>query len=513
MSLLSDNERTFAEAVSRLAFCNPFLEERIECEKAALRDRFVELGEVWHTRPHVEGHHVNIVRINEDAASLAENVRRRIDAGSGPGPEEGRLYRDLATYFVYYRYENRFLRLIQRGGRIARKPSFYRDFRKDFERFLELPGIEQPEVSAPHLFACFFQVRRAFDLIFYKILGGSRAAARLRAAAWQSIFTHDGRRYRRSLYRRMGDVTTLITGPSGTGKDLVAQAIGMARYLPFDEDSGTFSEDYESSFLPLNLSALSPTLIESELFGHRRGAFTGALDDRAGWLEVCPPYGSVFLDEIGEVAPAIQVKLLRVLQTRQFQRLGETKDRPFRGKIIAATNRDPAQEMEEGRLREDFYYRLCSDLIVTPSLREQLREAPEELEGLVGHLARRIAGEEEAEAVAGDVLAWIDGHLDPAYPWPGNVRELEQCVRNVMIRGSYLPRRTLRQGGNGGARLLRAFDAGDLPAEEMLAAYVTKVYAASGSFLEAGRRLGLDRRTVKSKIDPDLLEELAGDGT
>src|SRR5205085_3415278 len=121
--------------------------------------------------------------------------------------------------------------------------------------------------------------------------------------------------------------------------------------------------DPAESFHALSLSALSPTLIESELFGHRRGSFTGAIDDRAGWLEVCRPLGTVFLDEIGEIDPAVQVKLLRVLQTRTFVRLGDTRNRKFTGKIIAATNRDLAQQMQLGQIREDFYYRLCSDMI------------------------------------------------------------------------------------------------------------------------------------------------------
>src|SRR4030095_10303350 len=122
-------------------------------------------------------------------------------------------------------------------------------------------------------------------------------------------------------------------------------------------------EVYAGPFYALNPSALSPTLIESELFGHRRGAFTGAVQDRAGWLEVCPATGTVFLDEIGELDPAIQVKLLRVLQSRTFQRLGDTRDRPFLRKLIAATNRDLGREMAAGEFRKDFYYRLCSDFV------------------------------------------------------------------------------------------------------------------------------------------------------
>ena len=147
----------------------------------------------------------------------------------------------------------------------------------------------------------------------------------------------------------------------------------------------------------------------------------------------------MFLDEIGEVETAIQVKLLRVLQTRTFQRLGDTADRAFSGKLIAATNRDLRQALAAGRFREDFYYRLCADLLVTPSLAERLRDTPGELRTLLRAIARRVAGDEEADDVAAEAEAWIGEHLGPDYAWPGNVRELEQCVRNLVIRGTYEP--------------------------------------------------------------------------
>src|SRR5205807_3458271 len=133
-----------------------------------------------------------------------------------------------------------------------------------------------------------------------------------------------------------------------------------------------FEADGEQAFFPINISALSPTLVESELFGHRRGAFTGAIADRKGWLETCPASGSVFLDELGDLDPEIQVKLLRVIETRTFHPVGDTASRQFQGKLIAATNRNLAADIPKGRFREDLYYRLCSDQIATPSLAEQV---------------------------------------------------------------------------------------------------------------------------------------------
>jgi DNA-binding NtrC family response regulator len=253
---------------------------------------------------------------------------------------------------------------------------------------------------------------------------------------------------------------------------------------------------------------MSPTLIESELFGHRKGAFTGAVADRVGWLELCSPLGSVFLDEIGELDVGIQVKLLRVLETRRFQRLGDAAPRDFRGKIIAATNRDLPAGIATGRFREDLYYRLCADTVRTPSLAEQIADSPGELANLVRHIARGVAGEEEADRLADETLEVIERDLGPDYPWPGNIRELAQCVRNVMIRRSYRPPPIPARRPAGLEGLQRALAAGELSAEELVSRYAALVYARSGSYEEAARRLKLDRRTVKARIDAEFLAEL-----
>jgi DNA-binding NtrC family response regulator len=214
----------------------------------------------------------------------------------------------------------------------------------------------------------------------------------------------------------------------------------------------------------------------------------------------------VFLDEIGEVDTAIQVKLLRVIQTRTFQRIGDSQERSFRGKIVCATNRNLAEQMQNGGFRADLYYRLCADVVSTPSLRELLQDAPGELPSLLRLIAERIAGPEEAETLATEVEHWIETELGPDYPWPGNVRELEQCLRNVMIRGEYHPPRPPVAAVRD--RLADGFLDGSLTADEVLRRYCTIVYAQTGSYQETARRLGLDRRTVRDKVDPRLLDEL-----
>jgi transcriptional regulator with GAF, ATPase, and Fis domain len=295
----------------------------------------------------------------------------------------------------------------------------------------------------------------------------------------------------------MGDISTLIVGPSGTGKELVARAIGLARYVPFSSKKGDFEEDFVNSFHPLSLPALASTLIESELFGHCRGAFTGAVADRCGYLELCEACGTVFLDEIGELEHIVQVKLLRVLQARTFQRLGDTQLRRFRGKIIAATNLDLAAEISTGRFREDLYYRLCSDIIVTPSLREQLADSPGDLLPLVRFIAQQIAPE-EAEPIANEVVGWITTHLDSDYVWPGNFRELEQCVKNVLVRGEYTPASHARQETR--EALTKALLEGTLTADEAISLYCRLVYEKTGSYVAAARQLKLDRRTVRARL-------------
>jgi transcriptional regulator with AAA-type ATPase domain len=475
MGLLSDSERDLATAVAHLSYVNPFLAERIEWERRALGDEHLPNDEVWHSRGDLGGQNPNEVRIAERAAALAEGLRERLASGVRATAVELELYQDVAQYLLYYRYQERLYAILVAAGR---RPDFgfYGDFAADCERFFApaAAGRRRPRLDPAHLFACFFQVRRAFHHTFHSIVGGSMPAARLRAQVWQSILTHDLRRYQRALYQRLGDVTTLVTGPSGTGKELVARAIALSRYLPFDPETRSFGERPEESFFPLNLSALSPTLIESELFGHRRGAFTGAVGDRTGWFEVCPPLGTVFLDEIGEVDSAIQVKLLRVLETRTFQRLGDTRERHFRGKVVAATNRDLDVEMSAGRFREDLYYRLCADRIETPSLAERVRDSPREISDLVLFLAERQVGEELAPELAGEVVGWIDRRLGREYPWPGNVRELAQCVSNILIRGEYLP--AARASAVDPRRAVaEEILAGRLSADEVLGRYCTLV--------------------------------------
>ena len=499
MAILNAEDQRFLESVARVSYANPFLAERIDFERVTLGSEFDESQANWNLLgDDPETHQANTRRIAERAYSIIAGVQQQLKKGTAASRIELQFYEDTVLFLLYYYYAQRFKRSIVNPQK-DQVYEYFNEFNHYWRHFFKHAGENQPSLKeAAHIFACFFQVRRAFYFIFRAIIGRSTVAANLRAMVWNSIFTHDMRRYRRAFYQRMGDFSTLIMGPTGSGKELVARAIGFSRYIPFNPKSLRFEKDFSDTFFPINLSALPSTLVESELFGHRRGAFTGALEDRKGWLEACPEEGTVFLDEIGELDPLVQVKLLRVIQARTFQRLGTISESMFQGKIVAATHRDIHRSMESGEFRPDFYYRLCSDIITTPSLQQQISETPEFLGDLVTYISQRVAGS-EGEAVAGEALAWIQDKLGIDYPWPGNIRELEQCVRNVVIRREYHP--SMEQAGGYQNRLQAAFREGTVSLEQICRIYCTHIYSRVGSYVETARRLQIDRRTVKKYVE------------
>ncbi len=213
------------------------------------------------------------------------------------------------------------------------------------------------------------------------------------------------------------DATVLITGETGTGKEIVARAIHHA------------SARRDKPFMSINCAALNDNLLESELFGHVRGAYTGAVSDKAGRFEAATG-GTIFLDEIGDTTPAFQAKLLRVLQEKTFERVGDTRTRRADVRVIAATNRNLHQLVREGHFREDLFYRLAVVPIATPSLRERKEDVPLLVEHFIQkYRPRYFAGREERfEGISNRALA-----LMLEYGWPGNVRELEHAIEYAMV--------------------------------------------------------------------------------
>ena len=276
------------------------------------------------------------------------------------------------------------------------------------------------------------------------------------------------------------DATVLITGETGTGKELVAQAIhhGSARR--------------DRPFVSVNCAALNDNLLESELFGHVRGAFTGATHDKAGRFEVASG-GTILLDEIGDTTPAFQAKLLRVLQEKTFERVGDTRPRRTDVRVIAATTRDLRRMAQEGRFREDLYYRLAVVPIQIAPLRERREDVPLLVEHFMEKYRPRYFAADDFDGVSNRALAML-----MEYDWPGNIRELEHAIEYAMIstttkriERAFLPA-TIRNSAPGAAERPAAEPAGPDPAQQLR--HVLEAHRWNAS--ETARHLGISRTTL-----------------
>ena len=350
---------------------------------------------------------------------------------------------------------------------------------------------------AVRMLELFYQIRRGHSAVQLKLVGSGPSMRRVREELWNALFTRDIRRYERYLWSRMEDFSTLLVGETGSGKGEAASALGRAAFIPYDEKREVFRERVHEMFVPVHLSEFPETLIESELFGHKRGAFTGAIDHHRGVLARVKPHGIVFLDEIGEVSLPVQVKLLRVLQDRTFTPVGGREPERFLGRVVAATHQSFGALRAEGRMRDDFFYRLCTTTIELPTLRTRIAENADELPRLIAHLVSRVVGE-AADDLANEVGQVITHDLGESYPFPGNVRELEQCVRRVLLTGTC----AVRAGETNAAREFTSALSGlSLSAEQLLQQYCAALYQRTPSYVEVAKITGLDRRTVKKHVD------------
>ncbi len=278
------------------------------------------------------------------------------------------------------------------------------------------------------------------------------------------------------------DATVLILGESGTGKELVARAI---HYL---------SPRRDKPFVAVNCAALPENLLESELFGFEKGAFTGADRRKLGQFELAGE-GTIFLDEIAEMTPAIQVKLLRVLQNREFMRLGGTEVIEMKARVIAATNQSLEELILDGRFREDLYYRINVFPIMLPPLRSRKEDIPD----LVQHFLQKYKPGAEITAEAMTVLQ--------RYDWPGNVRELENVIERALIMAGDQPIRPEDLPAQLSSRPSVATDAFDIPDEGIDLEEVEKrllfraIEKAGGNKTRAAQLLGITRRKLYSMLE------------
>jgi two-component system NtrC family response regulator len=271
----------------------------------------------------------------------------------------------------------------------------------------------------------------------------------------------------------------LITGETGTGKELVARAIHQR------------GPDKDRPFVVVDCGALSADLVESEIFGHVSGAFTGATGDRPGLLATAA-HGTLFLDEVGELSLPLQAKFFRVLQDRDFRPLGGDTERKFEGRVIAATNRDLEAAVRAGSFRPELYFRLCVHSIHVPPLRARKSDIP----ALIRHFIHKHGGE-DVLAIAPEAVQEL-----AAYHWPGNVRELENCIVSMLANceGRVADRGDIPKALRLAMRSERASDRTPLETAER-AAIAAALEETGGNIAKTARRLGIAKATLYRKMN------------
>ncbi|MFC1826597.1 sigma-54-dependent transcriptional regulator [Thermodesulfobacteriota bacterium] len=475
--------RKFFHFVEKAAFGNPFTSERdkplqeITGITDLVGDKLKEFA-------------IPIVRDRIQKMDLKGAANFKLYEG-----EDKRLVRISLLYDAFYRFRNNFDVLIQDQIESGDNPITV-SFADDVLTLLEKRGFSHEE--AIRYLAFFYQLRRAFFFINNTLVGQSQSMRKLRSNLWSNIFTQDPRWYENFLWDRMEDFSTFLVGETGTGKGTAAAALGRSGFIPYLEKKKQFAESFTKNFIEINLSQFPETLIESELFGHKKGAFTGAVEDHQGVFKRCRKYGAILLDEIGDISIAVQIKLLKVLENRSFTIVGGHCKERFQGRVIAATNKCLDDLRKEEKFRDDFYYRLCSDVIYVPSLREQIKEDPNSLEILLNHTLERIIGGPAANITI-ELKNIISRDMGPDYEWPGNVRELEQAVRRILLtkqyKGDLCDAAPIKP-----VQFIKDIEDGNLNAQEIMTSYCSMLYEKHGTYEKVAEITRLDRRTVKKYI-------------
>ena len=485
---LKEEDRRFYSLVARAAFSNPFSDERTELERRIVDFSGPETAALSEQR--IADLLIDLIASRTGKTDRTGGLRMNLYRGI-----DQQLIRTAILFDVFHCFTSDFDKHIQEQIEAGDKPCPVPFASRIIDR-LKKSGFSHEE-ALRHL-AFFFQLRRAYFFIHRGLIGESPSMRKLRLHLWDTVFTSDIRWYEQHLWNRMEDFSTLLLGETGTGKGTAAAAIGRSIFIPFDAKAGCFRESFTRNFVSINLSRFPESIIESELFGHKKGAFTGAIEHFEGVFARCSPHGSIFLDEIGDVSAHVQLKLLEVLQERTFSPVGSHEKLQFRSRVIAATNKPLENLRRGGDMRDDFFYRLCSNKITVPPLRVRIRENPEEFDLLLDYVVQRTIGK-PSSGMAKTIRRILNNSVGPDYSWPGNVRELEQAVRSILITRNY-GGDTKGETSDRRNILHRAIDNEEAGAYEILSVYCSMLYEKHGTYEAVSQITGLDRRTVKKYL-------------
>lgn len=528
--MLPPDELSAADALVQLGTTNPFQSERAELERRALGQAY-RAGDAEH----------NQLQLTERGRQLVESAQRALVAEGASSPADLERYDGLVQYRLRSVMEGPLRSLAQAclgAGLMMRRVTSYQMYREEAERLLAIPGEPRPlKGQLAHHFSLLFQQFRVQALSEALLpLGGSRAAEELRAGLWQAVFTRCGRRYERALYRQMHRLPVLIAGPPGTPKAALARIIALSGYVAFDAErlrftgepamalrvadaqSGLFATEglapvalpgaRPESLPPLRVEAAAPRGEQHALTVAERSLEPVARESHASVNRVT----HWMLHHVDRLEPLAQAQLFAQLDGWLGIGVALSGDSTAPGlgpRVLTTCDVDLGEAVAEGRFREDLYHLLAAQRLELPALSVQLRQRPEDLPRFVADVLAPLLEGSELRAAAEEIASYIDKKLG-AYPFPGNQRELARCARAVLLTGEYRPPARRVEATEGPlADLGRRFVAGDFDADGLLDAYCTLMYSRTGSYQESARRLGIDRRTVKSRVNEALLSELS----
>lgn len=492
VKLSSEAAFRYLEMVSQAAAANPFSSERDDLDRKIINE--------W--LPKEASEKLEFEKIANFSKLVLKDLMANKKDFSDFSPKQILILQDAALFVVFHKYITEFDRYIEAQNNApgaVLELSFANDIIYDLEHY----GFRK---LAAHYIAIFFQMRRAFYFISNYVTGVSAPVRELREKLWRTIFTSDSRQYISVLFDKMESYSVLLLGETGVGKGQSAAALGRSAYIPFDLKTKKFVANFLDVFISANISEYPQTLVESELFGHKKGSFTGALEHHSGLFGQTHANGVLFLDEIGELEIPLQVKILRVLQDRFYSPVGSHEKKRFSGRLIAATNANVNEKVEQGLFRSDLYHRLASDIIQIPSLRERFADEQKEKRLLVSRIVSRLLGQADSNQEQ-RIAEIIDLKVAKNYQWPGNLREFEQVIRRIVLHGEsweYVPLELPSLG----QQFNSSFSQEGLPnwrflqctADELMVHYARSAYQELGSYEKVAQKLNVDWRTAKRWI-------------
>lgn len=497
--ILSPAQTEFFNDVKTFFFSNPFGDTSFETLKKLLGPEFNPISD----QRRIEDLTENRERLCDKIERHLGDIDKLVHGANKPlRPDDYRLYEPAVFCIQFHRNREAFQGLIGKSKKALKKRGpFHSDIWGDsLEDQLNPGGIKhQPSFKTEHLIALFYQLHRAESFIISNIPGRTASAGALRTRIWQSIFTRNLERYFIAIHATTRSAPTLITGPTGSRKDRIAETIALSQYIPFDASSSRFEARYNSAYTKIDLAAIHGDLFDHTVFGYRRNSAStarSALDFASRW-------GSLFLDHLHQAPLSIQARLTHLIHSGHFHFLDGGEAQPFSGKLIAASKDGIKQTVIDGSFSEDLFLAISADRIGSLPLLQAISENTDELafyvEIIAGELTEDVATRQQ---ISDESIRWIRRHVSPAYMWPGNYRELEQCVRNIMIHGDFTLNTTLEHTGQSAATdpfppFVHSMLSGQLPYDELLHHYFKIVVEREGGYAQAARAIGVDQRTVK----------------